>query len=477
MSTYDCFPFCGELDLLEIRLNELDEVVDKFVLVEATRTHSGKTKPLYFKDNSARFSQFLGKIIHIVVDDYPPADMAKLGQSWIYERHQRDAISRGLINCSDDDIIISSDIDEIPRAETVRLYDVQMGLAGLNQSMHTYWLNCVNRDTEYAWCKILPYRMAKSMTHCGIRYANNNIVLPNGGWHFSFMGNIKDVITKIESWAHQEYNNKIMKDERNIRNIMEFGIDPHGRNVKYVTEPLDNTYPNYVVLKKEKFKHLIKEVPMPSKDWNLKVWDKDYQWTKDGNEWSEMADFCGVPYDQWKKKLVASFVTTHIKNDSVILEIGSGHGRWSEILAPLVKKLILADLSPSCIRYCQKKLENYKNIEYNVNDGSSLTSIGDNSVDFVWSFDTFVHIEESELKSYAKELYRVMKRHTSGCIHHSDRPDQNQKNNGCRSSVTADMFKRIFINNGFYIIKQVDSWGSNCNVKMAGDMISVFVKP
>jgi cyclopropane fatty-acyl-phospholipid synthase-like methyltransferase len=104
-----------------------------------------------------------------------------------------------------------------------------------------------------------------------------------------------------------------------------------------------------------------------------------------------------------------------------------------------------------------------------------LKTIVDASVDFVWSFDTFVHIDEAELRSYVKEIYRVMKRHSSGCIHHPDKPDN--KLSGARSAVTAKMFHKIFSDAGFFVIRQVDSWGSGCNVKLCGDMISVFVKP
>ena len=73
---YDCFSFFNELDLLEIRLNVLKDVVDKFVLVEATRTHTGAEKSLYFKENEARFSAFRDRIVHIVVDDFTLADAA-----------------------------------------------------------------------------------------------------------------------------------------------------------------------------------------------------------------------------------------------------------------------------------------------------------------------------------------------------------------------------------------------------------------
>ena len=68
---FDCFSFFNELDILEIRLNVLASVVDKFVLVEAVRRHSGEPKELFFEKNKQRFSPFLDKIIHVVVDDEP----------------------------------------------------------------------------------------------------------------------------------------------------------------------------------------------------------------------------------------------------------------------------------------------------------------------------------------------------------------------------------------------------------------------
>lgn len=67
---YDCFTFFNELDLLELRLNELASVVDYFVIAEATHTFTGKPKPLHFKENAARFEAFLPRIIHIIVEDF-----------------------------------------------------------------------------------------------------------------------------------------------------------------------------------------------------------------------------------------------------------------------------------------------------------------------------------------------------------------------------------------------------------------------
>src|SRR5690349_24880068 len=118
--TYDCFTFFNELDLLEIRLNVLNPVVDKFVLVESTRTFQNKPKPLYFQQNATRFSAFKDKIIHIVVDQFPDFGDWTEANSWTLEHHQRNSINRGLTRCTRDDVVIISDLDEIPRPETIR---------------------------------------------------------------------------------------------------------------------------------------------------------------------------------------------------------------------------------------------------------------------------------------------------------------------------------------------------------------------
>src|SRR5215207_4343303 len=98
---FDCFPFFNELDVLEIRLAELDALVDCFVIVEATRTFTAKPKPLYYADNRERYDRFSHKIIHVVVDDLP----LDAPTHWIREAHQREAIMRGLTDARPEDRI------------------------------------------------------------------------------------------------------------------------------------------------------------------------------------------------------------------------------------------------------------------------------------------------------------------------------------------------------------------------------------
>jgi beta-1,4-mannosyl-glycoprotein beta-1,4-N-acetylglucosaminyltransferase len=510
---WDCFPFGGydpEQDILEIRLHELDEVVDHVLLVEATRTHSGKPKPLLL--DMKRFERFLPKLRYGVVDKFPEADMTKLGESWKYERHQRDMIGHILQDyAKDGDIVISSDLDEIPRASALKTYRPEHGMVGFDLSLHTYWFNMVNRETEYAWCKVLPYGMAKNMTHCQIRYTFGHPIVKNGGWHFSYMGGPDQVVEKIQSFAHQEYNIDRCKDKAAILRRMKEGIDPHERSLRYKAEPLDARYPAYILQNQEKFRRFIREIPKAaapaaapapaqvpvrapapapaaapgerSVDWNRSVWSS-YPWTEDGDEWKEFSAFSGVPYAAWKDSFAQTFLYPYLGPAISVLEIGAGHGRWSREIAPRLPiwaTLHLVDVTPECVEYLKKLFRMFDHGDYNrmfchLNDGRTLPMLQAASIDFVFSFDVFVHVEEPDFRSYAKELRRVMIPKAMGVIHHPGNPNSEQKAKGCRSSLTAQAVRKILTEERFMVLRQADAWDGG-NVKGAGDMISVFVRP
>jgi beta-1,4-mannosyl-glycoprotein beta-1,4-N-acetylglucosaminyltransferase len=108
---FDCFTFFNELDLLELRLLELDRLVHRFVLVEAPQTFTGLPKPLHFKLNRDRFERFLPKIVHIVLEEFP----AGMASAWDREHHSRRGIMHGLADAAPDDLVLISDVDEIPK--------------------------------------------------------------------------------------------------------------------------------------------------------------------------------------------------------------------------------------------------------------------------------------------------------------------------------------------------------------------------
>ena len=247
---FDCFPFFNELDLLDIRLHEMDSIVDYFILVEATKTHSGKNKSLYFNDNKERFKPFLHKIRHVIVDDFPEPDDASsqknLDEAWTRERLQREAIMRGFIDVDvqDDDICIISDADEIPNAATVVQYKASDGVKCLEMKLHYYYLNL--QGSMWDEVKILPYNILKTIGPCGARYQQCDKI-SNGGWHWSYLGKEEKIIEKIESWAHQEYNKPQFKQLEHITTAINNGVDLFDRGDKYKIVPIDESYPQYII--------------------------------------------------------------------------------------------------------------------------------------------------------------------------------------------------------------------------------------
>jgi len=218
---------------------------------------------------------------------------------------------------------------------------------------------------------------------------------------------------------------------------------------------------------------------MPDLAWNSKVWDRLYAWSRDGDEWDDCARFCNVPYEKWKDQLARTFLIANLRPDSTVLEIGPGHGRWSVLIPPRVQKggVHLVDLSPSCIDYCRKRLAQYTNVQYHVNDGKSLGMLPEKTVDFCWAFDTFVHIEEAELRAYARELQRVMKPQSMGVIHHPGSPTLEQRQNGMRSLLDSRKVARILAENGLHVVRQTSQWGDGCTMALTGDALTVFARP
>ena len=310
MSVYDCFTFFNELDLLDIRLHELDPVVDYFVIVEATKTHSGQPKPLMFSQNRHNYAAFSNKIIHVVVDDMPPVID---GDRWPLENHQRRCIARGLTACCGRDIIAISDLDEIPDrlnfsqvcssldhrnwlgrcAEAFfgacrRASDSWQGMRGasrlcrvlrrisdrflfpnicvfshrlyyyyLNGYMHDHWFGttALTYSTFSTFFSSDAQRVRMARKTWGTR------TVRRGGWHFSYLGGAARIAEKISGFAHGEFDAPQYTDTQHIEACIErgediYGVPGHDCPISYVD--LDTTLPSYVLLNRDKFMPLIK---------------------------------------------------------------------------------------------------------------------------------------------------------------------------------------------------------------------------
>lgn len=163
---------------------------------------------------------------------------------------------------------------------------------------------------------------------------------------------------------------------------------------------------------------------MPSIKENLNMWEKEYNWIEDGDEWSE-------PWGGTNYMWFGSIFPRIMKNLPChsILEIACGHGRISQYLLKYCKELILLDLSNNCIEHCKKRFAKHKHIKYYVTDGLSMNMIEDNSIDFVFSWDSLVHAEKKVLKHYINELSKKLTKGGTGIIHHSNIGTYRNKSN------------------------------------------------
>jgi 2-polyprenyl-3-methyl-5-hydroxy-6-metoxy-1,4-benzoquinol methylase len=154
---------------------------------------------------------------------------------------------------------------------------------------------------------------------------------------------------------------------------------------------------------------------MPTVGENQQAWNKNYEWTQQGEEWSQE---WGGSEAQWFGAIlprIHAFLPT-----GTILEIAPGFGRWTDYLKEHCEHLIAVDLADNCIKACQQRFASDSHISYYVNDGKSLAMIRDNSIDFVFSFDSLVHAEADVIEAYLKQFARKLTPEGVGFIHHSN---------------------------------------------------------
>ncbi len=272
---YDCFTFFNELDLLEVRLNVLYDYVDKFIIVEGNKTHSGKDKELILEKNLKRYEKFTDKIMYIKVEDFPELDSNatdSCGNNWLYENFQRDAIMRGLTECKPEDIVIISDLDEIPKPECIKKY--KSGICSFVLLNMYYKFNCINISDLYQkkakicrykdlidpkqdignleYCRFTRYGLPTYLRFCkGKKFRN-------AGWHFSYLADVKGMLEKRIAQIEQHYNTEQNMNIEKMEKIVEEGKDILERDAKYENLKLSpKIFPKYLIDNREKFAHLI----------------------------------------------------------------------------------------------------------------------------------------------------------------------------------------------------------------------------
>ena len=213
---------------------------------------------------------------------------------------------------------------------------------------------------------------------------------------------------------------------------------------------------------------------------NYLVWNKQHDWSEDGDEWKGQAHACGLPYDVWKGSLAAALILPNTGSERNILEIGPGHGRWSAYLIPNSQFCTLVDLSPNCLDYCRTRFGASENVEYFLTTGASLPRYCAAAIDFVWSFDAFVHMAAEVINQYLAEIARVLRPTGIAILHHSNIEDLNSHQQGMhigwRSAVNNDLVRSVAEHAGLTVERQFVYWDEmkKIGVPNFGDSITVL---
>lgn len=287
---YDCFTYFNEKEVLDIRINELLPLGVKHVLVESTHTFVGNPKEIKKHDYP--------NVIHEIVTDMP-----NNGNPWDNEKHQRNCIKRALLKISpnDNDIIIISDVDEVPNADAVRLFNYD-GLGALKMDLYSGYLNLLQSKQIWNNAKIMKWAYLKSRLPEDIRHEKIYKQIDNGGWHLSWMGDAEKQIIKFKNFSHQESSVQKHANIEILRNKREIGqslwSDDFWEFVSF------NGLPKYVQENTFKFKKLLK---------------MNHFYQTIGEDW--------FTYPNLYKSMVEKFDNAHF------VEVGSWKGRSASFMA------------------------------------------------------------------------------------------------------------------------------------------------
>ena len=282
MKVFDSIIFFNELDLLEMRLNILNDVVDYFVVTESPFIVSGNEKPLYYQENKDRFGKFNDKIVHHITEEIPNDFTHLLEKSKFHVAYKENdpygtpmidlpvRFQRALFNrnnsafgiekagVTDEDLVITSDADEI--INPLLLQDLEW----FNPSNHYvaecrafyYKLNILYQE-DWMGSRLCTWKHLKNTTIDQHRQDHQNAHrIEDAGWHFSFFGNAEDFKLKLASYEHTENNTDQVTSTASEK--IEQGLDPLGRTNKLVTVPIDDSYPDYITTNQEKYAEFIK---------------------------------------------------------------------------------------------------------------------------------------------------------------------------------------------------------------------------
>lgn len=194
-----------------------------------------------------------------------------------------------------------------------------------------------------------------------------------------------------------------------------------------------------------------------------------------GDEWKDQAKFCKQSYEDWKKSLIDTFMFPYIHKQSSVLEIACGHGRWTEFLLKVAKEVFAVDVRQKFLDFCKERFKGATNLNLILKTEKELEI--NKKIDFVWSYDSFVHFNPEIVFEYIKFFGKCMNKDAIGVIHHANTKVTTGAF-GNRAYMTKELFAEMINETSLKIVQQTDEWGTNkqYNCKHCSDFISVFVQ-
>ena len=253
---YDCFSYWDEDLLLDLRLNILDKYIDYFVIVEGNKTWQNNPKQLRF--DIQKFQRFKNKIIYIPITDMPSGE-----DPYLRENYQRNSISRGLKNAKDSDIILISDLDEIPNPNSRQKHFYYK--FNLQSENYPFWNGtrvCVKKYLKSPqWLRNLKFKKRPFWRLDKIRLNN---IIEDGGWHFCNLKTPENLLYKYKNLCEtndpvhfkESIDPKYLKLEEVKKRIVS-GEDIIGRKDNFIKVNLDSSFPEYLTKNKDNYKDWI----------------------------------------------------------------------------------------------------------------------------------------------------------------------------------------------------------------------------
>ncbi len=295
MKIFDCFMYYDEETVLDLRFNILDKYIDQFVIVESKFTHSGEKRKLLFDIN--KYSKFKKKINYVILNKEPDNleiinkedSFDKKNSKYIMnalkrENFQRNSITQGIKNASPNDLILISDVDEIPNLEQLNASDIKNEIILFKQNFYYYKFNLKLEDMPWFGTKACKYKILKSpqwlrnikgknypfwridVLFSDKKYSNIKFI-ENGGWHFSNMKTPAEIEKKMKTYLHhREYDikplgtDKIKEIIKNKKSIYNLRADMKSEKIDGTQDLVTtdgNELPEFIKENKEKFSNWI----------------------------------------------------------------------------------------------------------------------------------------------------------------------------------------------------------------------------